>query len=861
MFTLLRRFRARLKYRHFDRDLAREIEVHRAMKQDQLEAEGIAPAEARSNSVRALGNVTYMREESRGVWIGRSLETTWQDVRYALASFRRQPVFSLGAILMLGLGLGLVATVFTFAHASFLRPWRVPDPDTLRFVRSAAPFGVDFRSVSMPEYRYLREHATTIRHLAVTVRGAPSEARFEDSVERVDTMTVTANYFEALGIRLIAGRPFLPSEDSSAAPSNVVVISERLWAERYNRDPAVAGKSIQLGRRVMTIVGVAPASFLDGHSSRTEVWRVMNLSEYRDARHGDFPFAMIGRLGRGVGVDQAATELGHLSRQFRSSERLPEISFRLPDTRPSSANSDMKQIVGLVLLALILVQLVACGNVGNLMLARALVRQREIAVRLSLGASRSRVVRQLLTEALVLSAGAGALGMAMVVLLPSVAVALVADWPERAAYYAPTLATFAVAGLMSVLTAISCGLGPALRATRVSLSVASAERHGQTVHMARLRRLLLASQIALATLLLMSAGLLTRAVSHASAMDPGFDIDALQQVTLNLPSTARGARRDELSKQLVEAAAKGGLPPLALSSSAPVHNDRYSDFLRPAESDKIGIRALASKNISANYFDVIGVRLLAGRGPSPQTGDREVVLSESVAASFWPNESPIGKVVISGTRSDRTHRKTVVGVAPELSVRSLAGTQPAAYAATEFGGLGVLLLRSTSPAAVEQLQALANALEPGATVTARPLRDSLADSLIAARIGGWVAWGIGGIGLLLATVGAFGVFAHAVEEKRREIGIRMALGAQATQVVRAVLRTTQRPVFFGLGIGAAMAILATPLFRNYLYGLSPMDPIAFVQVAALLFLAAMLATWVPARRATRVNPIDALRRD
>jgi hypothetical protein len=218
-------------------------------------------------------------------------------------------------------------------------------------------------------------------------------------------------------------------------------------------------------------------------------------------------------------------------------------------------------------------------------------------------------------------------------------------------------------------------------------------------------------------------------------------------------------------------------------------------------------------------------------------------------------------VVISGTRSDRSHKKVVVGIAPELSVRSLAGTQPVAYAATEFGGLGVLLLRSTNPAAVAQLGVLVNALEPGATITARPLRDSLTDSLIVARIGGVVAWGIGGIGLLIATVGAFGVFAHAVENKRREIGIRMALGARPMQVVRTVLRATQRPVLYGLVIGAGLAIGATQLFRSYLYGLSPIDPIAFLQVAALLFLASMIATWVPARRATRVNPIDSLRRD
>jgi predicted permease len=857
MFTFFRQLRARLKYRHFDRDLAREIDAHRAMKQRELETAGIPPAEASAATSRALGNVTLMREDARGIWIGRWLRETRQDIRYALTTFRRQPVFTIGAILMLGLGLGLVATVFTFAHASFMRPWRVPDPDTLRLVRTTASMGTDFRMVSMPEYRYLREHATSIRHLAVTVRGGRVEARFEDGVERVGSMTVTANYFEALGIQLVAGRPFLQSEDSAPTPSHVVIISERLWTERFNRTPAIAGQSIRLGQQVMTIVGVAPASFLDGHGSRTEIWRVLQLSEYADPRHADFPYSLLGRLSNGADVNQAALELGQLSRQFRSGQRLPEISFRLPDTRPTGSN-DVRQIVGLVLLALVIVQLVACGNVGNLMLARALVRQREIAVRLSLGASRSRVVRQLLTEAMVLSAGAGTLGMAMVIALPSLVVALDPNWGEQPAFYYPTWTTVAVAGLVAVLTAVACGLGPALRVTRVSLSITSGERHGQTLSIAKLSRVLMAGQIALATVLLTSAGLLTRAVSHASAMDPGFDVDALQQVTIPLSPTVSGERRTEMYKQLVDAAGTAGLPPLAASFPAPVSDERYSAFIRPEGSDDV--RVVVSKNISANYFEVLGIPLLAGRGPTVQAGDREMVISESIAAMFWPNDSPLGKTLVVGLRSDKSHKSVVVGVAPELSVRSLAGTQPVAYAATEYG-VTDLLIRSTNPAAVEQLRALVGALEPTATLTVRPLRDSLADTLIVARVGGWVAWGIGGIGLILATVGAFGVFAHAVEEKRREIGIRMALGAQATQVVSAILKTSQRPVVYGLAAGAALAMGATPLLRSYLYGLSPIDPRALAQVASLLFLAAMIATWVPARRATRVNPIDALRRD
>lgn len=862
MFTLLRRLRARLKYRHHERDLARELEVHRAMAQRDLEARGLSAADARPAAARALGNTTYMREEARSVWIARWLETTWQDVRYAITSLRRQPVFAIGAITMLGVGLGLVTTVFTFADAHVLRPWRVPEPQTLLHVRSSttgSAINSDFGAVSLPEYRYLREHATTVQ-LAMTGLLAPGQATYPDGTnERLEALGVSAGYFEALRVPLVAGRTFRKDEDSSASPPNLVIISERVWAERFNRASDISGRALPLGKTTYTIVGVAPDDFMDGNGSLIELWRVLHVSEYSDPRHRDLPTDLVGRLAQSASPALAAAELTRLSAQFRSTFQLPEISFRLMDTRPISRGiSDGAQVVGFLFLSLLLVQLVACANVGNLMLARAMARQREIAVRLSLGASRSRVVRQLLTESLVISGAAGVLGLTMAVLVPSLLVATIPDLGERADYYALSSTTFMLVGIMSVVTALACGLAPALRISQIGLAAVTGERHGQTIRVARIRRFLLASQVALATVLLMGAGLLTRAVTHASGLDPGFDVDAVSELSLQFPPGTKTDERWPVQRRLTETAQQAGLPAIAWSDSAPVEDNRYSDFVRASEKERL--RILAARHITENYFDVLGIRLIAGRGPSGDNGVREVVLSQSVAESMWPGENPLGKVVYSGMRFEDAKAKVVVGIAPELSVRSVADTQAAAYSGrTEGSWFTVALIRSNDPAVFDQFKAIVSGLNPAMDVTVRPVRDSLAESLNVARIAGWVSWAIGGIGLLLAAIGAFGVFAHAVEEKRREIGLRMALGAQATQVIRAVLAATQRPVIIGLVAGVILAAISTRLFSSYLYGMSPYDPIAYLQVVSLLFVAAMLATWIPARRATRINPADSLR--
>jgi predicted permease len=860
---MFRRLRARLKYRQFESDLARELEVHRAMKEDALKSEGVTPVEARSRAALALGNVTLTREDARSIWIARWFQELRQDVRYALAAFRRQPAFSLGVVTILGVGLGLVTTAHAVIDARYFRPWQVPNGSQVYFVRSTAGPGSGFGQMSFPELRYVQANVTTVEHLAATVRSGASVFDPDGSALKVSVLEVSGNYFDLLGVRMAAGRGFLPEEDNHTTHVPVAVISEQLWTERFQRDPAIIGRTVRIGRELHTIVGVAPRSFVDPHCCGRGVWRPLSVmltatpedaKAYTDPKHRTFSYAIITRLRDGVTPEQATAEISALSHRFRTAAGVPVSGHALRDTRPVSEGADT-EIAWIVLGALVLIQLVACANVGNLVLARSIARQREMAVRLSLGAGQGRLVRQLVTEALVLSLCAAFLGVGLAFLIPSIVISRVPGFGLPATYYWPQANTFAVALALSFITALAAGLAPALRATRVQLSVITGERHGPTLSSTRLRRLLLATQVCLAAFLLSGAGILTRAITHASNGDPGFPIREFQQVTVEFPRGSLGPRRAALSEHVRTITQSGDWPPMTFVDTNPIDATPYVYSLRPSK-DQPDFRVFR-RGVSSNYFDVIDVPLLAGRMPAAGRTD-EIVINQAAADRLWPETPALGRTVLSRDDGRTSSTLVIVGIAPDMPSVHVAQIEPIVYAPSH-GYLTHVLVRSRDPRIGERFNDLVGRLDPGVTASARPAEDSIQDALVAARASQWVAWTIAGIGLLLATIGAFGVFAHAVEERRREIGIHLALGAASAQVVRLVVARTQGSVIVGVACGLVLAVVGAAFARGLLYGLSPFDPVAYAQVAAILTIAAGIATWIPVRRATRVNPAETLR--
>ncbi|HEX5216852.1 MAG TPA: FtsX-like permease family protein [Vicinamibacterales bacterium] len=870
----LRRLRARIKYRRFDRDLAREIAVHRGLKAEEHRRRGLGADEAHAAAMRDLGNVTLMREDARGVWLAPWLQSVWQDLRYAAASYRRQPLFAIGALLVLSLGTGLLTVTFSLAHALFLRPWRVPDPASVALLRTtpATSQTMDYRGISVAEFRYLRDHARNMD--VIYTRRSLTLDLFESDrvIGRAATIYVSDNYLTALRLPIRVGRGFTRAENDYRTPALVAVISDGLWRRVFNRDPAAVGRTIGVDRRQVTIVGVAAVdSFMDSAASGYDLALPLTASARAgtpdsfavldDPRNGSSVGSAAGRLVGTATMAAAATELSTLSRQFRSAAALPAVNIVTVGTAPVDRGgaSGMWQAAQLLLLALLLVLALACANVGNMLLARGLSRQREMVVRLALGAGRGRLVRQLLTEASLLSIGAATLGLCAAAAAPVVLTrAFTLDEGfDRPAFYALTAPVLWLALAIAVVTTAICGLAPALRATRAT--VAAMDRQGPTAGGVRLRRLLLAAQIALATVLLTGAGLLTRATAHALTADPGFALDELELISFELPRAvnASNSARRAFFAGLDEGLRAGGVA-AAFVSEAPLSERRVVMFARQ-QRDGEALAPLAQA-VSPSFFEISGVGIVSGRVADPRASPPEIVVSRRVARELWPNDDPIGKTLLEGLSTEKLTPVVVVGIATDAAINSLSELAPIVYRPADYSA-GYLLIRDISTATGERVRALATALEPGVVIRSRPLREQARSSLQRSVAGGWLAWAVGGLALVLATVGAIGVFAYAVEERRREIGIRLALGARPAQIVGLVLRSSQTTTIAGLALGLGLSLLLAPLLRRYLYGLSPFDLRSYGQIALILLGAAAVASWAPARRAVRIDPVTTLRVD
>ena len=414
---------------------------------------------------------------------------------------------------------------------------------------------------------------------------------------------------------------------------------------------------------------------------------------------------------------------------------------------------------------------------------------------------------------------------------------------------------FLFALLMSMVACAVASVGPVLRVTRSAAIGSGKDRAlaGRPSH--RLRVSLLATQIALSTVLLLGAALLTRAISHVMSLDPGFAAANIQQIAVEVP---RSAAADALPR-IRETLTTAGLPPTAFSSLRPITTARMEIGVRHPNQTAEKNRRLVLRPVSGSYFGVLGIRFRSGRPFDDRVSSRELVVSESAARLLWPNEDPIGKPLLTESNDLPAESREIVGVVADVSTTRLTEVEPVIYQPMHVGN--VVLVRDLSPAVSARIRDLVESTVPGASSYSQPLVDELRYSLMDLVIGSRIAWVLGGLALVLAMLGAFGVFASMVEERRREIGVRMALGARRSQVVRLVLGGATRPVMAGLGAGLALSLVVTPLLRRALYGMSPFDPIAYLEIAAILLASSLVATWIPAARATRVEPAITLRGD
>jgi predicted permease len=819
--------------------------------------------------------------------------TLGQDLRFGARLLLRNPGFTAAAVLSLALGIGANTTIFTLVNAVLLHP--LPMTDTERLV---AVFTTDERNrgtffnympTSRPNFLDYREGGRAFAGM-VAYNGLPLAFSGKGEPEQIAGEIVSGAFFDVLGVKPLLGRAFLPDEDEVPGASLVTVLSYNFWQKRLGGDPAVVGKEITLNGHAFTVVGVAPPGFKGANAIfPPALWVPMMahpqlatgfLKENMESRRA-LLFNVAGRLKPGVALAQAEAELqtvaGRLAREYpddnggRSVALLPLAQATInPGFR-----QNMVSAAGLLLTVVGLVLLIACANVANLLLARASVRRREVAVRLSLGASRGRLVRQLLTEGLLLATLAGAVGLliaywAQGLLWSQRPPALAADAIDLALN--PRVLVFTL--LVSLATALVFGLAPALSASRPDVVSELKQRGGASFgnRPFSLRGLLVAGQVALSMVALVGAGLFVKSLRNAQRIDPGFDHERLAVLTVDLGAQgyAEATARDFQRRMLERVTALPGVERATLASGVPLFQGGFlrTVFLEGADaSDRKNGKLVQIDTVEPGYFETMSIPLARGRdfARSDHEGSpRVVVVNETMARQFWPEQDPIGKRF---KFFGQDWWNEVVGVARDAKYNFLGeNPQPYIYLplTQSFEAAVSLLLRAPGDpatalgAARREVQEMDRLLPITGVFT---FGEILRQSLWAPRMGAWLLAVFGLLSLVLAVIGVYGVMSYSVSQRTGELGLRTALGADQRDLLRLVVRQAMTLAAVGIVIGAGLSLAATRLVGNLLFDVNAYDPLVFGGIATLLGLAALVASAQPAWRAARVDPTVALRNE
>ncbi|MEX1245554.1 MAG: ABC transporter permease [Thermoanaerobaculia bacterium] len=809
------------------------------------------------------------------------MTTIFQDLRYALRTFAKSPGFASLAILTLALGIGANTAIFSLVHAVLLRP--LPFGHADRVVAVMETWRDRRGDVSAGNFADLRAASRSFDRLAA-VRYSSLNLAENDAPQRVAGSRVTEDFFGVFGVGPQLGRVFRPEEDRPGA-GHVVVLSDRLWRSQFGGAPDVLGRTLRLDGGPYTVVGVMPASF-DYTSDNEELWIPAALGAEALANHDKHGLTVYGLLKPNVSVDQATKDAAVVSRDLQ--RRFPmhnsERGFRVQPLKDLLVEGYRQRL--LVLFgAVVLVLLIACTNVSNMLLARGAGRARELTVRAALGASRTRIARQLFTESAVLGLAGGALGVAFAV---GAVGALVAASPPgvpriEQANVDTTALLFALG--ISLASSLVFGMAPLLRATRRDLQPVLREggrAPALSARRDRLRTALVAGQIALALLLLVAAGLLIRTAIHLQRVAPGFDPHGVLTARLSLPSSAYAdpsavARAWEAI--VAELERTPGVHSAAVTSQVPMGPGGNSNGLiaEAASFDVTKAVDARLRLITPQYLRVMKIPMLRGRpfGPGDIPGSpRVMILSQELGRRLWPGQDPIGKRVACCEGAPEDPRwKTVIGIAGDVRSRGLGEDLypefylPVAQAPDEawdwIQRTMAIVARSAGADAASLTGAVrtaARAAAPGVPLyDVATMEERMRGSLAQDRFNTLLLVSLGGIGLLLASVGIYGIISYFVVQRRPEFGVRMALGATGADIVRLTVRQSVMPVVLGLAGGVVAAAAASRVLASTLRGVGPRDPLTFAAVVVVLAAAAALASYLPARRAARVDPMTALR--
>lgn len=810
-----------------------------------------------------------------------------RDLKYALRMLVKSPGFTSVAILSLALGIGANTAIFSLINAVLLRPLPVTDPGTLVTVSTTDQRNPGNLQLSHLNFEDLRSQNSVFSDMAAfSFNGVNYTSGTE--TQPVNVQVVTANYFSVLGVPMQLGRGFLPEEEAQHV--SVAVVSNGFWERNLGSDPAIIGKTLTFNRTPYTVVGVAPKAF-DGTllGGGPAAWLPVTqalapVSDWWNTRRGLWLFAF-GRLKPGVTIDQARANLkaifAQLERTFptdnkgRSAAVVPLLEARL---NPTGVGPNLVLQVSSLLMAIVgIVLLIACANIANLLLARASKRRREVAIRLALGAKRGRLIRQLLTESVLLSILGGGAGLLVAYWTLSALVGARLPLPLPMANVTIDARVLGFTIVLSILTGIIFGLAPALQASRADVVptlkneiVPSAGGRRGVLSYVSLRQGLVIAQVALSLISLIAAGLFLRSLRHQQQIDPGFQTRGVLVTTLNLARAGYAPDRGQVFyDQLVDRAASlPGVAHAAIAAQPPLAGGLARSVFPEGADTTTRDRVLVQVNaVGPGYFETIGIPLVRGRAfersDTPQT-PRVVVINETMAQRFWPNQDAIGKRFKFFGDADYT---TVIGIAKDSKYNAIAETAiPFIYEAfaQRYSAGATLHLRTAGDAssAAGSVRQLVQQMDPAVAVfNVRTLADQVSQSLQPLEMNVVLLTIFGVLALLLASIGLYGVTNYSVAQRTREIGVRMALGADPRSVLRLVLGHGMLLVGVGVGVGLAVALLAAGVMSALVAGVNPRDPLTFGGTAIVLAFVALIANYIPAHRATRIDPLVALRTD
>jgi predicted permease len=851
-----------------DAELTDEIRYHLEREVERRMARGEAEADAWVSVRREFGNVTVLTEEARSASRVDAIEQLIQDTRYALRGFRRAPRFALTVVLTIGLGLGLVTSAFTIFDAYVLRLFEVRDPRSLFEMRLHDQWGRE-RNASWNEYQ-----ALTRANPAFSESFASVWIIARRDGEPVMLQAVTGGFFRMLGVGPALGRVIDPDDAAAAGGGPVLVLSHRAWLSKFGGDSSVVGKALRIRDRSYEVVGVAREGFDGLGDTPPDFWVPITMAAALDDRAAasgaDDPMVkIVGRLLPGITPASAAPALSSWASAVTADrperERAATVTLERRATPVYMSPATMLEVSPLFV-AFGLVLLIACANVANMMLARGMARQRELGIRLALGAARGRLVRQLMTEALLLALPAGVVGYALSRLALDVAVKVMfATVPDTFSSYlrvlalGPDIRLFVFLVGCAVLAAVAFGLAPALQTTRTNVVGATRGEFSAAIKPTRLRNALVLGQVTVCALLLVTGTVLLRGAQRLQSLDVGFRSAGVVQVyppqTLRSPVLER--LQSDPAVRAVEASSHGAF------------DGRFPQVVVTGAANAASATAGGAR-VSPGYFSALGIPLRRGRifsAEEARSRERVAVVSEATAQRLWPDRDAIGEVVtLSSPYAGQTGQRAVrvIGVVGDV-IAGFYGERRDHPAVYEPGSVEsdlatlVVATGSDSPLALASVKRRLQPVDPGGSVEIRTLDESVAVQLYPFRAAHWVASALGAIALLLTITGIYGVLAFVVALREKEIGIRLALGATRRAIVGLVVRQSIRLAAIGVVAGALLALGAARFISSHLTMIPAFDAVAFVAGMAIVLAAALAAAYVPSRKAADVDPVESLR--